>query len=566
MSYTPTNILATVGLLNNSGFDLNYVNGVAGTYNAVALPAAFKSIIAAAKAMDIIYLSNVNAPFVATIGSTKLPGIIGSMPSTYSATLGVGTVADTLTAQAATIFPGGDISSFVQNFSKASGAASVTGDLFRAAKSLSEKSFSDLGNIKKYSDIGTAGLGSLSKISDTNLASLGAELEKMGQSFNLADITQGLKPLSNPVNFAINAINKGAGGIGGLEDKINAIDGLSVETLSTFEDNTFAQQKISTILNSITNPIDLKDFNATLSIDETIVGNNLGDLLDFSNKIPSLSNSVNKDTIAEISTALNFIPGGENINAFSDLGLMMNQFKDLPTTTNLDLRNTFLTAGELNSIKGFIPIFDNDDVGPTTADLIGAVGGGPAATALQSAVTGATDAAGTSQGVAIQSLLDDLLLDFQTDPADDYTANSFPTSGRTLPEYKTLIESEMSNLMASSNAFDQSIVSSTGTVFADAAKQLSNQVTSITRMNIDLTQVTTGAKMSLISFGRSIGDLARDPINEAILLNMCSNNVYGEALKLHITEKKNIGIFQKFNCAPNNTISIPKINPDDIVY
>ena len=124
----------------------------------------------------------------------------------------------------------------------------------------------------------------------------------------------------------------------------------------------------------------------------------------------------------------------------------------------------------------------------------------------------------------------------------------------------------MSNLMASSNAFDQSIVSSTGTVFADAAKQLSNQVTSITRMNIDLTQVTTGAKMSLISFGRSIGDLARDPINEAILLNMCSNNVYGEALKLHITEKKNIGIFQKFNCAPNNTISIPKINPDDIVY
>jgi len=248
------------------------------------------------------------------------------------------------------------------------------------------------------------------------------------------------------------------------------------------------------------------------------------------------------------------------------LGTMMNTFKDIPAIPTLDARTTFFTSGEIASLKNYIPIFDNDDVGPTTSDMIGVVAGGPAATALDKATIGAADAATTTEGATILTLLDELYLDLITDPPDDYTANSFPTSGKTIGEYQTDIETEMSTLMSSSNGFDQSIVAATGTQFSEAARQVSNQVTSLSRMGTDLTQVSTGAKLPLIAFGRSIGDMAKDPANEAILLNLCSSNAAGEALRLHILEKQNIVLMQKFNLAPTNVISIPKYDPDDFSF
>ena len=72
------------------------------------------------------------------------------------------------------------------------------------------------------------------------------------------------------------------------------------------------------------------------------------------------------------------------------------------------------------------------------------------------------------------------------------------------------------------------------------------------RMDIDLTQVSAGNKMTLIGFGRSLGDIAKQPGNEEILLNLCSNSDVGEAIKLHIIEKKNLSVLEKFGVNPPN--------------
>jgi len=582
MSYTPSNISATLGLLGNSGFDLSFITGKVSGYNSATLPARFKDVVAASVAMNVA----INTSTILGFGGSYLPGIIGSMPAAYVGTLGAAsTLSDRMLTQAQTIFPGGDISSFVQNLSKASGTASITGDLFRTANTLVDRPFSDYGPLEKFSDLGTGGLGQLSSVSNSVLDELGESLKTLGDSFDLESLQKSAEapitgdpnfnsgsvdqlydpdPMNNSVKYADNAIKRGAGYIAGLEEKINAaLDGNS---LTDFENNKFAKQKVTEVLTSITNPRDIGDFKSVLGIADSVQASNLNDLLQFSQNDPALSSTVNKETIDQITGILKSIPGGQKTKSFDELGTMVGSFKDIPAMPTLDARTTFFTSAELSSLKGYIPIFDNDDVGPTTADMIGVVSGGPAGTALDEAKVGATNAATTTEGSTILTLLDELYIDLTTDPADDYTANSFPTSGKTIGQYKTEIETEMSTLMSSSNGFDQSIVAATGTQFGEAARQVSNQVTSLSRMGTDLTQVSAGAKLPIIAFGRSIGDMAKDPANEAILLKLCSSNAAGEALRLHILEKQNITLMQKFNLSPTNVIQIPKYDPDDFSF
>jgi hypothetical protein len=72
-------------------------------------------------------------------------------------------------------------------------------------------------------------------------------------------------------------------------------------------------------------------------------------------------------------------------------------------------------------------------------------------------------------------------------------------------------------------------------------------------MGVDLTQVQAGNKMALIGFGRSLADFAKNPDNEQILTRLCGDSEIGEAIKVHIVEKKNIEVFSKFG------ITLPNI-------
>ena len=136
--------------------------------------------------------------------------------------------------------------------------------------------------------------------------------------------------------------------------------------------------------------------------------------------------------------------------------------------------------------------------------------------------------------------------DFTTTPLDP-TGNN-----KSIQDYKDDIEAQMQSITFSGNALLTQLSGTLGDDFGEAARKLSNQITGLQRMDIDLTQVSAGNKMTLIGFGRSLGDIAKQPGNEEILLNLCSNSDVGEAIKLHIIEKKNLSVLEKFGVNPPN--------------
>ena len=110
----------------------------------------------------------------------------------------------------------------------------------------------------------------------------------------------------------------------------------------------------------------------------------------------------------------------------------------------------------------------------------------------------------------------------------------------------------MTSISTSGNIGLLALASDVGEKFSSAATKLAKQIAGLGKMDIDLTAVNTGTLMPLIGFGRSLADLAKKPGNEQMLVNMCSDSDVGQALKLHITEKKNLAIMQKFGITPPN--------------
>lgn len=563
MSYSPLSVIASVGLLKNEGMDLSYVTGIVNNYNSNPLPAALSSAITLSAAIDSALGGNstVNSSAVSSIGADIMPGLVGSTPTGIN--LPTGNLADLTLSQAQSIFPGGDISRFVQNFGKSSGAAGMCNDLFKAANTLAGKAWSEFGGgITKVSDVATAGFGNLSLESGVGLKELGAQLAKLGTTENLPELSAMQEKLGNPVNLAKKILNEGIGDVGTINDKLKQA-GLPIDTpsdLDAFANNTFAVREVNKVLGSITNPSDLEKIKVGLDIAPDVQLTTVTDLLDPVKALPGVSNFLNKDVFTNLTKTLSGLPGADSIKDIKTLGEMMQSFEDLPNTSALDAQSNFVDDDAVADLKDYIPLFEDDAEGPTTTDLIGAVSGGTIGVALNAAADASSKLSVTAEYSNIESLLNDLvsaLMLVDLDYPDDFTVNPLPDVGSitnyTILDYKADIESEMQALAFGGNAAVEELSGALSSQYTQAARRLSNQKTSLSRMDINLSQVQANNKMSLISFGRSLGDLAKQPGNEEILTRLCSDNsAVGQAIKAHIVEKKNLEVLQKFGINPPN--------------
>ena len=571
MSYTPLSVYASLGLMQNQGMDLSYLNSKVSDFNSTPFSSIFNQCVTKAITLDDVDPTKPNKTLMLTIGSNIMPGMMGTMPSDYTSALGSDTLCNAATTQANKIFPSGDISSFVQNFGKSSSAAGMTNDLLKAAQTLSGKGWSEFGGgISKISDVATCGLAKLSQVAGTGLPELGAQLSKLGSSENLAELTAAQNQFQadlsefknktgNSVNVAKNLLDQGAGAIGGLQDKLKAA-GLPVdENIADFANNTFALNKVTGILDTINKPADIEKLKATLNMDTDLPFGKASDLLDPTKSVPAMKNFLDTEVYQKLPSLLAGIPGADAISDPKKLGEMLQKFTDVPASSNLDSKPNFVQPASLETLKSFLPPFDDTEVGITTQDLIGVVSGGPLGSILAAAKDANNKIAQSTQGQTILSLLSSLSSDLDyaitnSGPGDFTATPLHPTPGnnKSIQDYKDALEAQMQSITFSGNALLTQLSGSLGDDFGEAARKLSNQITGLSRMNIDLTQVSPGNKMTLIGFGRSLGDIAKQPGNEEILMNMCSNSDVGEAIKLHIIEKKNLSVLERFGVNPPN--------------
>ena len=653
MSYTPTSIIASLGLIKGDGLNLNNITNSTTSFSSSALPAQFKLCVTAAAAAG-----TANSTAVLAIGGDLLPGMLGSVPVDAAASLVSSgftgkTFAEAAQGQAEKIFPSGDISSFVQNMGKASGAAAMAGDLLKAAQTVSTMGFNEFGaGITKISDLATGGLGKLSMVAGVGLKELGTQMQKLGSSENLSALTDaksaistGLNTLTtqagaaldgvtsmgsklsglasgamgeiskavsgatgalgsamssvtgaigglggsanllgaagslmtnaqaqqvqglldfknnvgNAINVSANLIGKGLGAVGGLMPKLSDAGLPTIPAdLKEFAGNTFAVGKVSNILSTINAPTDIASIKSALNIDPSVIMTSAKDLLDPIAMVPELNNFLDTNIYGQMPKLLNSIPGGENITDPQQLGEMLAQLEDVPATDALDAAPNFVEIADLTDLATVLPEADSPDGNITTADLIGIVGGGPIAVILNAAKTANDKLASTSQAQTILTLLTNLQSDLAAAGAGDWTTTAMGVaysgypSGRSIADYKTLIETQMNSILSSSSGEVAELATTLGESFSRAAGKLTKQISGLSKMGVDLTAVQTGSLMPVIGFGRGLADMAKQPGNEAILVAMCSDDAVGQALKLHIVEKKNLAVLEKFGMSPPN--------------
>ena len=650
MSYTPASIIASLGLIKGDGLNLNNITNSTTSFSSSALPAAFKLCVTAAAAAG-----TANSTAVLAIGGDLLPGMLGSVPVDAAASLASSgftgkTFAEAAQGQAEKIFPSGDISSFVQNMGKASGAVAMTSDLLKAAQTVSTMGFNEFGaGITKISDLATGGLGKLSMVAGVGLKELGTQMQKLGSSENLSALTDaksavstGLNTLTtqagaaldgvtsmgsklsglaggamgeiskavsgatgalggamssvtgaiggsanmlgaagslmtnaqaqqvqglldfknnvgNAINVSANLIGKGLGAVGGLMPKLSDAGLPTIPAdLKEFAGNTFAVGKASNILSTINAPTDLASIKSALNIDPSVIMTSAKDLLDPVAMVPELNNFLDTNIYGQMPKLLNSIPGGENIADPQQLGELLAQLEDVPATDALDAAPNFVEIEDLTDLADLLPEADSPDGNITTADLIGIVGGGPIAVILNAAKTANDKLASTTQAQTISTLLTQLQSDLAAAGAGNWTTTAMGVaysgypSGRSIADYKTLIETEMNSILSSSSGEVAELATTLGESFSRAAGKLTKQISGLSKMGVDLTAVQTGSLMPVIGFGRGLADMAKQPGNEAILVAMCSNDAVGQALKLHIVEKKNLAVLEKFGMSPPN--------------
>ena len=650
MSYTPASIVASLGLIKGDGLNLNNITTSTSNFSSSALPAKFKQCLTAAAAAG-----TANSTAVLAIGGDLLPGMLGSVPADDAASLASSgftgkSFADAAQGQAEKIFPSGDISSFVQNMGKASGAAAMAGDLLKAAQTLGTKGFDEFGaGITKISDLATGGLGKLSMVPGVGLKELGTQMQKLGSSENLSALTEakssistGLNTLTtgagaaldgvtsmgsklsglasgamgsisgafgsvtsgvggaissvtgalggsgnmlgaagslmtnaqaqqvqglldfknnvgNAINVSANLIGKGLGSVGGLMPKLSDAGLPTIPAdLKEFAGNTFAVGKASDILGTINAPTDIASIKSALNIDPSAMMTSAKDLLNPTAMVPELNNFLDTNIYGQMPKLLNSIPGGENIADPQQLGEMLAQLEDVPATDALDAAPNFVETADLTDLASVLPEADSPDGTITTADLIGVVSGGPIATILSAAKTANDKLVSTTQGQTILTLLTQLQSDLATAGAGNWTTTAMGVvysgypSGRSIADYKTLIETQMNAVISSSSGEVAELATAVGEDFSRASGKLTKQISGLSKMGVDLTAVQTGSLMPVIGFGRGLADMAKQPGNEDILVAMCSDDAVGQALKLHIVEKKNLAVLEKFGMSPPN--------------
>lgn len=579
MSYSPSSIVASAQLLKNSGLDLYFINGILQSYNNAELPSLFGNVYANAVVMDNAYGSGTpNSSFVLTIGNSLLPGLIGTMPSAVTSYFGTSTLTNQIQTQVTTIFPGGDISAFIQNLTKCHGAVSMGGDLYRTAYQVSNANLeTNLG------DLATGGFGVVAKIPNQNLAVLGSQIKKFGtivdftkklfKSQNI-DITANSLPtttveeLFNPIKFAIKLLESKIVLVPTLHDDLQAelnlpesgdavrlLGDYIISYLTSNVENKFIQSKVKKILSTYTDSNILTNVKVAFDADELHV-TSLADFLDPTICLPELGTYMDFENLGKIYDLLTAT--FNSIKNFKDAGEFYENLIDGPT--NYDPSSIYLTV-DMQAIIDALPIFTDETIGPTILDLIGVIAEGPISNAIISAELASTKVLTTSEGANIKTLLTTLASELGNNTPDDYTISSLIPSGYTLGNYKTDIEANMTALINNvSNEYIQEIVATTGTSFSNAAIKLKNENISLVKTGIDLTQVVTDDTNSLLTFGRSFGDLSKDPAIYIILKSLANpDHIGGQAILSHIEEIKNLDTMSTYGINSSNNLTTPPL-------
>lgn len=605
MSYTPSGINVSIGLLKNQGLDLHVIESASSAYIAAANAGVLVHDLSNALTVSSTFAPNnaaVNNAAIESIGINYLPGIFGYTTSGYLPTIAVN--------QAKKVFPNNDISSFIQNLFKCGGSATMTGDLWRTAHDLHSKSF-DQFNATDFAGTTTGGIGEFMKVKNTNIAACGTEMKRMGYIVqfpdactttdnldlsgtnrvvsigdSVEDSTMPLSPavgeyigcntttddLFNPVTFTQTLLNKGADTI--ITDfaiKLNDVLPYSVPSdLDQYKDNKFAKQKATALLKSIKDAPTLANVQDLLNTDLTTRSGkdpkptviSLNDFLDMHIALPGLLNYIEYDQLGPMADFFMSPSFSGSITNFYDAGTLMEGMDDAPSIPTLNAKTHLVTSSDESDLKAAIPIFDDDNIGPTVVDFIGVVAGLKVGDALYEAANAYPKFLSAVPIIVnnISNSLVDLKADFGNANLVDqsYVTASLP-SGYSITDYKNDIEANMSALINSTNGYEHEIALALGSDFANGATHYSHQVTSLSRMSIDLTQVNAGDKTTLISFGRSIGDVGQDPAINAILTNLASSNTYGDAIKAALTEKKNSSKMADAGLTIPNTLIPPNL-------
>lgn len=384
VSFTPTLLVATVGLLKNNGLGINSdliaevekfnTNNVSGSLQnrfandspgVLSNPALFQELARVPSFLTGIIpdgiisgsrTTYINIPQAILDQGKSLFRPAANMPPSRSVSDG---------------FPVPEVSvaTYIHIYNKATEYAQKQFSLFSSLYGTRDKVFDDLGFVyKNYADVISGGV--TNQFDVAGVPDLASELQQLGSMFDTADLSQ----VSKPTSVARSLINQGLGYINGLEAKIAEQE---IDLTDEFPDDT-AQKKLKNIFATIKGSdlqevFDITGFNAATRSEMS----SLADVFDIYKLLtpkarvalganPSLDGLANK--MSNLGGKYDSLPGFGSFLSSLDL----RNISEFPDLQKLNTLLPIELTDSLNTVLGKgTGIFGN----PTMNDMISSASG-----------------------------------------------------------------------------------------------------------------------------------------------------------------------------------------------
>lgn len=504
--YTPTLLLATVGIIKGQGIGVSPdLTTASSAFNNTGISGSVQSIYP--------NTSNENKGII-----EQLPGFMTGLPPEgiiYPAGFSRTNLIGEVTSSANNIAGGG--SAKLSNYmGQSSSYAASTFGLHGALAQARGMSFNDLGfTFNNYTDVVSGGV--TSQFSSAETLALGTELRQLGTMYGITDLFN----LSDPGALCKNLIDQGYGDIGALaarlEDQGFKLDDLVGENPPV----------ILEILSSITDA----EFNEIVGLT-----NYYPHKLDHMN---SLANVLNIDLVfsPDISTT---IPSMDSLaNKLGNIGGNFTNFTELADFYASIETTAYASLEKLDSMSpadGTLDLGDTMGTGtgpfgnPTTTDIIGSAAG-----------VGYTNNIEDMVGVQ-QELIND---DEDVRALHDYLQNNSSPDPTTLQGLVSAVTTKPA-LQATLSDTNEKFNNITNKILTERSNQ------QIVGMQFGNT-APAGNMQGVASMGQQIPGFAVDPMNLGLgsqMNNMAQPGLYGDALQASLQESRNLSRMQAFGINP----------------
>jgi hypothetical protein len=504
--YTPTLLLATVGIIKGQGIGVSPdLTSAANDFNTTGISGSVQGLYTR------------TTPENKNILET-LPGFMTGLPPegiNYPSGFSNSNLIGEVTASANNIAGGGP-SKFANYMGQSSGFAATTFGLHGALAQAQGMKFDDLGfTFKNYKDVISGGV--TSQFSSTETLYLATELRDLGTMYSISDLAN----LGDPGTLCMNLINQGYGDVGSLSPKL--------------EEQGFVLTDLSGA-----NPTVITEILATID------GSNFDDIVTLTNYRPydlagmsNLSDVLNIDLVfsPRISSTM---PSLASLgNKLGNVGGRFSNFTELA-----DFYASIETGSydSLDNLKSMSPADGTLDIGgamgtgsgpfgnPTTVDIIGSAAG----------VGYTNEIADMVQAQA--TLIND---DADVRALHDYLANNPNPDSATL---KTLSD----NVITKPGL--QDIISDNNGKLIDIGNRISTEKTNQQIVGMQFGNAApTGNMQGVASMGTQIPGFAVDPMRLGLgsqISNMAQPGLYGDSLKASLQESRNLSRMQAFGIDP----------------